>query len=1260
MSHVIANDNRDTIWAAFVPQAAHFGDVIPWQGDFDALEAELVNDGRTIDGKDGRAIVMSAFRIGDGHTEGTKGRIGRFRQEALISSTWLLGLDFDTRMGEPLDIVSPLLGGDAIVYTSHSHGRFDAVAVKLRDMLAKKKKNTLQGEALAAECARLARAPRFRLLVPLARSVTPAEYRALWAWADKTCGGGSDDSCSGPMRLYYTPRRQADDAQLAPWFKRFRGAPLDPDNLPDGLTVSALLAAESATAKTPRAPLAKAEQERRRAEWDALPLDLRARGEGQVHHACAAALARAAESTERRPGLFNAACVIGRMQETGLLSDDDAAAYAETLLRLTTGRMSGDDKDLQRHLRNGLKLGRGTVPTVAQMDPSKRDAAGRRMLPIIDDDDSLALPLEDARAKVRDVIAQAVQDRGCFSVAADPGAGKTHAVIAELPDLWRGGVSVRLAVPNNTLAREVLDDVLLRSMPVMGAHEAVDFRDAVGLEPKRTAGNCKNFDAVNAGRRAGGIVGAHEVCRLCDLHPRNSENMSDCDFFADVMKAKDYRVTITTHALEVQRTTARARTVVDVAAFRKADKANGDTRYRAAAAWSPEGLELSIVEDAQGIAPPVMPEGAASAGVEAVCRQWLAQAAGAAGDGLEALRSALLASADDVVDLLVIDERPKAADEQRKVSSTDLVMWRGAGDVVIEDGPFGQLRTLMAAAAHKGAVIGAAALAQAVPAGALTVRRADLFPDMVWSHLSGQLLRDHAADAAGGAIPLALHNAPDFGALAVLEAAAARGWTGCYIGKDGALHLLQPLRIGRDGVRSTLYLDGTATREAARALLGPDCRHTRVRVALHPDSRVVRVDWSAGKNKLQADASGADAVRRRELNLEKLAAVVARFESTATAWVLHKSWIEDAQVRALLADAFEGLRVTYFGAADAVGSNRFKQCARIVLADWFVPAAAQAAAGEALAMRAAGDAGLVDTDWRAHAAHALEGAEIVQAAYRVRPAEAAREIVLLTDRGLPPGWTAAETIHADDLLAAELGLVRTLRGAGWLLRDTVAKHGPVALQCRVEQSCHSSRDSIGERQDRSTRLPNAALAAWLQSAGATALAAAAGLLRGYVRTARGGHPVPVFFTVEAPPTLAQVGGLLAGVAGAWLEWRGERLQLEDGAAQALEALGRLQPGAVTWESLAAELGTSPSTARARLRPLGVTSLVELQARWSALTAPAHVVVDAAGPDGPVVVLHGSLAWQTLERRMARQRAAAGCRPSSCWPPPAPWLLAGCL
>ena len=95
----------------------------------------------------------------------------------------------------------------------------------------------------------------------------------------------------------------------------------------------------------------------------------------------------------------------------------------------------------------------------------------------------------------------------------------------------------------------------------------------------------------------------------------------------------------------------------------------------------------------------------------------------------------------------------------------------------------------------------------------------------------------------------------------------------------------------------------------------------------------------------------------------------------------------------------------------------------------------------------------------------------------------------------------------------------------------------------------------------------------------------------------------------------------------------------------------MQPGAVTWESLAAELGMSPSTARARLRPLGVASLVELQARWAALTAPDHMVV-AIDDDGPVVAIHGSPAWLHLQRRT--DRLVVGCA-SLCEPlRPAAW------
>jgi hypothetical protein len=209
----------DVVACSFVPRARFFGDLPPRRGTFDALEAQLRKHGQTIDEKDGPAVVMSTFSEGDGTTAQTSGRRGRFRQEALITETWLLGLDFDTRSGDPVDIVAPLVaaGVDVIAYSSHSHGRFTYLGDKVRKELARK----LSGDELDREVERRAHAPRFRVLVRFARSVSPAEYRVLWAWLDRFLGGGSDGACSDPTRLYYSPRRKAPDAELDPWIVRW-------------------------------------------------------------------------------------------------------------------------------------------------------------------------------------------------------------------------------------------------------------------------------------------------------------------------------------------------------------------------------------------------------------------------------------------------------------------------------------------------------------------------------------------------------------------------------------------------------------------------------------------------------------------------------------------------------------------------------------------------------------------------------------------------------------------------------------------------------------------------------------------------------------------------------------------------------------------------------------------------------------------------------------------------------------------------------
>jgi hypothetical protein len=644
--------------------------------------------------------------------------------------------------------------------------------------------------------------------------------------------------------------------------------------------------------------------------------------------------------------------------------------------------------------------------------------------------------------------------------------------------------------------------------------------------------------------------------------------------------------------------------------------------------------------------------------VEAQCRAWVAGADGLpSADDLDTLRAKLAALADNETDLLVIDENPRAVDVQHAVREADLVVWRGAGDVIMTEDALDAVRTLLAAAVVDARTVGPAELAEALPPGALTVRRNDV--GRAWSKVGRALVAEHAAGAATGKIPDELADAPDAEALEALEAACRRGWEGCYIatatprrGKDddetarvsSVLHLTHPRAIGGEGVRSTVYLDGTATEASSRALLGGACRFERIRAALHPDTRVVRVDWSAATRALPRPKMKGPRVDRvkatRRATLQRLSAIVKRYETPTTAWVLHKAWCDDDEVRALLPDAFDAGRVVYFRAPEATGSNKLAACTRIVLADWFVPRAAVGALAGTLEGRARRSE--VDADWNAEATHQLEGAELLQAAYRVRPVQDPRELVLLSERDAPEtmGWPAPTVIDPDELVADELGVLPAGRkGAAMLLAREVARWGAVALGSRCKPlprggAAHweavsgprpiSPVDPIGEQGHGPETALQRAATHWRGNGRAAAWAEAAGVALAYVRTAEAGAPVPVFFDPARPPTAETVAGLLSE-APAWLEWQGVRLELEDATGPVLEGVRRLPSReAVTFDGLAASLGLSVSTVRRRLLPVGIRSVDDLRAWWERARTPDHVVLDDADVQG--VALVGSTVW----------------------------------
>ena len=549
-------------------------------------------------------------------------------------------------------------------------------------------------------------------------------------------------------------------------------------------------------------------------------------------------------------------------------------------------------------------------------------------------------------------------------------------------------------------------------------------------------------------------------------------------------------------------------------------------------------------------------------------------------------------------DVLIIDEAPRAADAQYTVSERDLCAWRGADDVRVESDGMQRIRALMFTARNAGKAVPSAALAEVLAEDDVTVRRSA--QGRAVSSLGWRLIEAHAESAAtGGTVPEALAEAPEQDALEALEVACRRGWRGCYIARDGTLRLTVPLAPAGEST-STLYLDGTATEASAKAFFGPECRFERLRVSLHPDTTTQRVTWSAAKHALPAEppkdneSTTQKTRERRERvralrrdTLTRLAAVVKRYESAATAWVLHKAWCDDAAVKALLPEAFEANRVVYFRGAEATGSNGLAHCTRIVLADYFAPRAAVAACADNLAWRAR-KSDTPDVDWHGEGEYQLETSERVQAAYRVRPGAESCELVWLSERPLPSGvtWPEATDIDADELVLDELGVLpEGMKGATLLLRRAV-ETAPAGVVV-------PGRDAVWRRARES----------WSHHGGQKMWAVSAGVKLSYAQAADGSTPV-VFHARAVVPTPEAVADAVVTSRGAgspplaWVEWNGERVVLtstaEDQGERLLVLLRTLPADArVTFEALSAAAGLSASTVRRRLRPLGIVSLDDL-------------------------------------------------------------------
>ena len=177
-------------------------EVTPKTLSWSALTKLLIQSKFQESGRDGSGLVPSKIEKGEGQTEATKGRIGRFRQSHLVEHISLLVLDIEETeiSDDPEKImkwIEKRLPDDTLhaVYTTYHHG------------VAECDRCCDQAEKWEPDY------PRLRLVVPLVEPVEPENYELLFRWAEDTFDG-VDTQTKDPTRISYLPRMPHPDAEL--------------------------------------------------------------------------------------------------------------------------------------------------------------------------------------------------------------------------------------------------------------------------------------------------------------------------------------------------------------------------------------------------------------------------------------------------------------------------------------------------------------------------------------------------------------------------------------------------------------------------------------------------------------------------------------------------------------------------------------------------------------------------------------------------------------------------------------------------------------------------------------------------------------------------------------------------------------------------------------------------------------------------------------------------------------------------------------
>ena len=449
-------------------------------------------------------------------------------------------------------------------------------------------------------------------------------------------------------------------------------------------------------------------------------------------------------------------------------------------------------------------------------------------------------------------------------------------------------------------------------------------------------------------------------------------------------------------------------------------------------------------------------------------------------------------------------------------------------------------------------------------------------------------MKDAAADPANQ-LPI-LEAAPDWRFWRRLIAAQQNAWAGVYAHKQKLTVIDR--RVDTDSEWTTIYADATVTKPIADALM-PGATWHELDIPLPASVKVLRADWTAGKSNIS---------RQDNNQIKRLwIAHHVTYDSHHTVHMTHKALVEELQKHVVGP-------VTYYGAPDATGSNRYEHCTRIVADAWFVPYAA--ISGLAGMLAGSDTQGRPAAYWQEAARDHLIDRRIHQALGRIRPFDGrTAELIILSPHkdqhlpGLEPdatvdgsalAWThdhklhgnvLAETIRQkvldEKILVPNLAFARDADGHG-------TGHAMVAICRSKDASCvqwmsapltpaHLTSPQV-HRQ-----LVDHYARDWKE------LALDTGLFYYAVPTSAGGQPRTLL--AREPVTADEVIPHMRKLGVTWFKWRGRKVVLEedtrlrDATQAAARALSPGQP--LTTVAIATAAGVSDRQVRRWIKAVGV-------------------------------------------------------------------------